>query len=263
MVLNYILIKKALSRPEDSTTGPAKKKWSKLLNRVNARESYLIAAYSIILILIAFPAIISFKIISQQGRLRYDKFAQVKLARSFVDWKRWHEKNYIIPSGFIYNRSEYESEAMEYGFYSQIKGECDVDFQEDNSPVDLIPNSMCEAFCRILPPLISTDEKIFLIDLGAKQNYSWNYPGGDKNKILLKYTDAIDVMEGKPGQLNPFYIESNLSRIEWKTANIPTLAKPLQNPPWLATGMNACLSEGVDKGDRKVPLILIGPCEWM
>jgi hypothetical protein len=46
-----------------------------------------------------------------------------------------------------------------------------------------------------------------------------------------------------------------------KTKAILFLAKPLQNPPWLATGMNANLSEGVDKGDRKVPLILIGRCE--
>lgn len=35
---------------------------------------------------------------------------------------------------------------------------------------------------------------------------------------------------------------------------------PLQDAPWLATGMNACLAEGVDKGDREVPLIRIGPC---
>ena len=41
------------------------------------------------------------------------------------------------------------------------------------------------------------------------------------------------------------------------------LADPLQNPPRLAAGMNACLSEGVDKGDRKVPLIQIGPCSGM
>lgn len=38
------------------------------------------------------------------------------------------------------------------------------------------------------------------------------------------------------------------------------LRNPLQNAPWLATGRNACLAEGVHKGDRKVPLIRIGPC---
>jgi len=45
--------------------------------------------------------------------------------------------------------------------------------------------------------------------------------------------------------------------------NPALLAKPLQNPPWLATVMNACISEGVDKGEQKVSLIQIGPCEEM
>jgi hypothetical protein len=32
-----------------------------------------------------------------------------------------------------------------------------------------------------------------------------------------------------------------------------SLAKPLQNPPWLATGMNACLTQRVIRETGSVP----------